>query len=162
MSKILDMKQIIHIATEIVVIVGITVYLTMKQKKMMSHIDNLTKQLQEQEKMIQQHEHVIRQLVVAMNNTPQLEKTPKPKNKSVKKPPPQSIPNKKLRFQEPEDDKDEDTSHIYEKDDEEKEDSEEQEKIKELDSSENDSDLDAEIADELSELAQNGGLKKRM
>jgi hypothetical protein len=162
MSKILDMKQIIHIATEVVVIVGITVYLTMKQKKMMSHIDNLTKQLQEQEKMIQQHEHVIRQLVVAMNNTPQLEKPPKHKNKSVKKPPPpQSVPNKKLRFQEPEEDKDEDTPHIYETEDEEKED-EEKEKIKELDSSENDSDLDAEIADELSELAQNGGLKKRI
>lgn len=59
MSKILDNKQIIHIASEIIIILGITFYFSQKNKKIMNHINDLSQRLEEQEDVIQKYEQII-------------------------------------------------------------------------------------------------------
>ena len=49
MSKILENKQIIHIATEIVALMGIIFYFSSKNKKLLAHIEDLS---QKHEKMM--------------------------------------------------------------------------------------------------------------
>jgi hypothetical protein len=62
MSKLIENKQIIHIATEIIVILGVTFYFSSKNKKLLEHIEDLSQRLEEQEDLIQKHEHIIKQL----------------------------------------------------------------------------------------------------
>ena len=59
MSKILENKQIIHIATEIVALMGIIFYFSSKNKKLLSHIEDLSQRLEEQEDLIQKHEKMM-------------------------------------------------------------------------------------------------------
>ena len=68
MSKLLEKKDIIHIATEIVVLIGITFYFSSKNKKLLDHIEDLSKRLEEQEDLLQKHEKIIMQLVQNINN----------------------------------------------------------------------------------------------
>ncbi len=67
MSKLLENKQIIHIATEIIVLIGITFYFSSKNRKLSAHIEDLSQRLEDQEDLIQKHEQIIRQLVQAVN-----------------------------------------------------------------------------------------------
>ena len=62
MTKLLDNKQIIHIVSEIVIILGITFYFSQKNKKMMNHINDLTQRIEEQEDILQKHEQMIAKL----------------------------------------------------------------------------------------------------
>jgi len=68
MSKLIENKQIIHIATEIIVILGVTFYFSSKNKKLLEHIEDLSQRLEEQEDLIQKHEQIIKQLVNAINS----------------------------------------------------------------------------------------------
>ena len=68
MSKLLEKKDIIHIATEIVVLIGITFYFSSKNKKLLEHIEDLSKRIEEQEDIVQKHEKIIIQLVQNINN----------------------------------------------------------------------------------------------
>ena len=52
MSKLLENKQIIHIAAEILVLVGITFYFSSKNKKLSEHIEDLSQRLEDQEDLI--------------------------------------------------------------------------------------------------------------
>jgi hypothetical protein len=176
MSKLLENKQIIHIAAEILVLVGITFYFSSKNKKLSEHIEDLSQRLEDQEDLIQKHEQIIRQLVQRINSTnggrnvppqpvpvsttnsgPRLgsksskskRKTPNPTPSSAQSP--EQQPNRRLSgptvsFMDNEE-VNEQSAHIDEL------------------SSEDDSDLDAEIADELQELQEveeQDGLKKRI
>ncbi len=79
----METKQIIHIASEIVVIVALTVYFTQKNKRLSKHIQELAQRLEEQEDIIQRHEQVIRKMVNLINSMgpkhPQTQ-NPQPKN----------------------------------------------------------------------------------
>jgi hypothetical protein len=161
MSK-LENKQIIHIATEIVALVGIVFYVSSNNRKLSTHIEDLSQRLEDQEDLVQKHEQIIRQLVQAINSRGALPSPApsqpnghgqkpngqKPKQMKEKK---QSSPKKSIG-----------RSHVSFNDNEEV-----QEKTlsppKKLshESSDDDSDLDAEIADELQELQQHD-LKKRL
>ena len=68
MSKLLEKKDIIHITTEIVVLIGITFYFSSKNKKLLDHIEDLSKRIEEQEDIVQKHEKIIMQLVQNINN----------------------------------------------------------------------------------------------
>jgi hypothetical protein len=68
MSTLLEKKNIIHIVTEIVVIVAITFYFSAKHKKLLNHIENLSKRLEEQEDLIQKHDKIITQLIENSKN----------------------------------------------------------------------------------------------
>ena len=57
----------IHIASEIVVIIGLTFYFNQKNKKLMSHIEDLSQRIEEQEDLLQKHEQVIRKMVDFIN-----------------------------------------------------------------------------------------------
>jgi len=62
MSKILENKQIIHIAAELVVLLGITFFFSQKNKKIMNHINDLSQRIEEQEDIIQKYEQLIKNL----------------------------------------------------------------------------------------------------
>uniref|UniRef100_A0A6C0JS92 Uncharacterized protein n=1 Tax=viral metagenome TaxID=1070528 RepID=A0A6C0JS92_9ZZZZ len=164
MSKLLENKQIIHIATEIVALIGIIFYFSSKNKKLLEHIEDLSQRLEDQEDLIQKHEQIIRQLVQAVNNRghpPSPSSQPsKPKHVKRKKTP--SPPKRPLARPQRQPDK----PHVSFEDNEEVEETYEPQPVKsaavvEEYSSDEDSDLDAEIADELEELQEQDGLKKR-
>jgi hypothetical protein len=67
MAKLMENKQMIHIASEIVVIIGLTFYFNQKNKKLMSHIEDLSQRIEEQEDLLQKHEQVIRKMVDFIN-----------------------------------------------------------------------------------------------
>ena len=92
MSKILKNKQLIHVAVEVVVLVGLVYYVSSKNKKLMNHIEDLAQRVEEQDEQIEKHEQIIRQLVDAMNRI----NPPRPTPVSVKK-----ESKKVVRIQEP-------------------------------------------------------------
>ena len=163
MSKLLENKQIIHIATEIVVLIGIIFYFSSKNNKLLDHIEDLSQRLEDQEDLIQKHEQIIRQLVQAVNNRGHPPSTSPPKPKDVKRKKTQSPP--KRRLARPPRHQPERPPVNFEDNEEVEETYEPQPErtaaVVEEYSSEDDSDLDAEIADELEELQQQDGLKKR-
>jgi hypothetical protein len=55
-QKILNNKQIIHIVTEVVVLIGIIFYFSSKNRKLLSHIEDLSQRLEEQEDILQKHD----------------------------------------------------------------------------------------------------------
>jgi hypothetical protein len=63
MSKLIENKHMIHIASEIVVLLGLTFYFNQKNKKIMGHIQDLSQRIEEQEDLLQKHEQVIKKLV---------------------------------------------------------------------------------------------------
>ena len=63
----MENKQMIHIASEIVVLIGLTFYFNVKNKKLMGHIEDLSQRVEEQQDLLQKHEQVIRKLVDFIN-----------------------------------------------------------------------------------------------
>ena len=61
----LDTKQIIHIVSEIVVLIGLTFYFSSKNKKIQGHIEQLSQRLEEQEDKIQKLEAALQQAFVS-------------------------------------------------------------------------------------------------
>ena len=61
----------IHIASEMVVLSGLTFYFSQKNKKLKGHIEDLAQRIEEQEDLLQQHEQVIRKLVDYVNTQEQ-------------------------------------------------------------------------------------------
>ena len=149
----MENKQMIHIASEIVALVGLTFYFNQKNNKLLRHIENLAQKIEEQEDLLQKHENVIKKMLEFINDqnkkntitspvlTKHLETTKtrkKPPVKEVHTKPPLKVPTPskpepKVSFNE----------QIFktpiEQESEESTDSEE-------------SDLDAELAEELEEL----------
>ena len=69
MSKIFENKtMLIHIAAEIIVIIGLSFYFSQKNKKLMGHINDLIQRIEDQEDMIQKHEQLINNLTNALND----------------------------------------------------------------------------------------------
>jgi hypothetical protein len=141
MSKLLENKQLIHIAAEIILFVGVTFYFSSKTRKLQQHIDDLSQKLEEQQDTIQKHEQIIRQLIDTVRKIQQpinthvvnqpinrINKNNNKRNKDVKfNAPP---PLQQLQQQQ--------TVEIQERE--------------ESSSEEEDSDLDAELENELNDL----------
>jgi hypothetical protein len=157
MSTLLENKQMIHVASEIVVLTGLTFYFSQKNKKLTGHIEDLAERIEEQEDLIQKHEQVIRKLVEFVNqqkNTQSYTPTSSPPSKHLKKSnrnkrskhkehvsPPLSPPlpvkqEPRVNFNTPISQFEDDT-------------------VLEQYSSEHESDLDAEIEEELEDLDDN-------
>ena len=60
--KLFDNKQLVHIASEIVVLIGLTFYFSSKNKKLLGHIEELAQRLEEQEDNIQKLETSLQQM----------------------------------------------------------------------------------------------------
>ena len=76
MSKFLENKQMVHIISETVVLIGMTFYFSQKNKKLTEKIEALSQRLEEQEDLIQKHDGIIRKLVETVNNNNQQHLTP--------------------------------------------------------------------------------------
>lgn len=166
-STLLEKKEIIHIASEVIVIVGIVYYFNQKNKTLLTHIEDLVQRIEEQEDLLQKHEQIIKNLVENLNHlansqherpannqqsiSHQKHTVPKNKIKQSQKThtkPPLSIPQKQkskahVSFQNP-------TPIISEED------------YSDGEEIESNSDLDMELAEELQELVSddNEDLKK--
>jgi len=80
MSTILEKKHMIHILTEVVVLVALTFYFSSKNKKLLEHIEDLSKRLEEQEELVQNHEKIIQQLLENVNKNKEVYKRQSPSN----------------------------------------------------------------------------------
>ena len=63
----------IHIASEIVALIGLTFYFNQKNKKLLGHIENLSQKIEEQEDLLQKHEHAIKKMLEFINDQNQKE-----------------------------------------------------------------------------------------
>jgi outer membrane biosynthesis protein TonB len=147
MSKLLENKQLLHVAGEVVILLGVTYFFTQKHKKVMAHVEDLAQRLEEQDEMIQKHEQVIRKLVETINSRPAaipqhslgslrtqqplpsrpiLKRKKKPKPPVIPEPEPEPEPEPRVQFIESDD-------------------------------SDEDDDLDSELRNELSELEDGFG-----
>jgi len=75
MSKLLENKQLIHIASEIVVLSGMFMYVSNINNKLTSRLEALTERLDEQESIIQTQNETITKLVNRMNGFDQYKQT---------------------------------------------------------------------------------------
>lgn len=62
MSKILENKQLIHIAAEVVILVSLVYYFNQKHKKLLTIVEDLAQRIEDQEDLIQKHEQIIEKL----------------------------------------------------------------------------------------------------
>jgi len=62
--------MMIHIASEITVVLCLTFYFNQKNKKLLAHIEDLAHRVEEQEDILQKHEALIRELVKQINLQP--------------------------------------------------------------------------------------------
>ena len=53
----------IHVVSEVVVLVGLTFYFNQKNKKLVAHIEDLAQRVEEQEDLLQKHDQIIKQIV---------------------------------------------------------------------------------------------------
>jgi hypothetical protein len=67
MSKIFDNKQMVHIASEVVVLIALVYYFNQKNKKLLGYIEDLSQRIEEQEDMIENHENMLRKIVEYIN-----------------------------------------------------------------------------------------------
>jgi hypothetical protein len=63
MFNILNKKDIIHIIAEIAVVVGVVYYFSLQNKKLLEHIQKLDSKLEEQQKVIDSHEVIIKEIL---------------------------------------------------------------------------------------------------
>lgn len=70
MSKLFENKQMIHIASEVVVLVGLTYYFSQKNRKLMSQIEDLHQKIEEQDENINKNYQLILQLSNTINKIP--------------------------------------------------------------------------------------------
>lgn len=143
MSESINRNQMIHVATEVVVLAGLTMYFSSKNKTLLSYIEDLSQRLEAHETVIEEMKNEI--AVLKNERKPNLppKSTPKPKP-SVKfntNPTPKHKPIQKPINQKP-------TSPPLPKTLSPIEEEREDEAVE----STNESDIDREIADELNEL----------
>lgn len=81
--KKLDNGQLIHIITEVVVLLGITMYFSNKNKRLQSLIEELSQRIEEQDDQIQKMQNVLQQVVNQQNMLKQKVDTPVEKKKKT-------------------------------------------------------------------------------
>jgi predicted RND superfamily exporter protein len=62
-----DTKQILHIITEIIVVVSITIYFVNKNNQMLKHIEELEAKIKQQEEILQNHDNLILKIMNTVN-----------------------------------------------------------------------------------------------
>jgi len=65
-NSLMDNKQLVHIAAEVVVLVGVVFYFSSKSKKLSGHIEELAQRLEEQEDHMQKQEERIQKLELTL------------------------------------------------------------------------------------------------
>jgi translation initiation factor 2B subunit (eIF-2B alpha/beta/delta family) len=149
----IDTKQIIHIASEIAVIGGITVYFMNKTNKLSDKIEELQELIQQQQEIIQQHDNLILKLMNNVNtlNNQNLSKFNKSSNINLNKLPKNITSSKQVVIMIPPEDNKRESSSInnYENLDDELE-----EELKDLDENINLEKEDNEV-EEINDIEEN-------
>ena len=66
-NLISDNKQLmIHVVSEVVVLVGITFYFNQKNKTLLAHIEELAQRVEEQEDLLQKHDQIIQKIIFGL------------------------------------------------------------------------------------------------
>ena len=129
MSKVIENKQLLHIVSEVIILIGLSLYFHRKTKRLTDHVNALIKKADEHDEIIQRHEQIIRQLVGILNQKTPMKQHPRRTrlfhNKAPLDPPLQTESQTNVNFYSDSEDEDEDED-----------------------------DLDAEIRDELKELTR--------
>lgn len=68
-NKLIDNKQMVHIVSEVIVLLGMSFYFSSKNKTLQSHIENLSQRLEEQEDRIQKMENLLNQIPARLNDS---------------------------------------------------------------------------------------------
>lgn len=63
MSKLFENKQLIHIASEVVILLGIVFYVSQANKKLLAQIEEINQKLSEQEDSLKKHEKILGHLI---------------------------------------------------------------------------------------------------
>ena len=138
----MENKQMIHIASEIIVLGGLIYYFNQKNKKLLSHIQDLSRKIEDQEGILQNHEEIIRKMsefITQQKNT--IEKSKKIPVKEIRTITPKKSEPIKVSFKKnPSPIKNKIVKRVEEISSSEEEEEEEE------------SDLDAELEEELQEL----------
>lgn len=69
-KRLFDNKQLIHIASEVVVLIGLTFYFSSKNRKLLTHVEDLAQRLEEQEDKIQKMENTLQQIGQNLRSLP--------------------------------------------------------------------------------------------
>lgn len=84
MTSFIENKQLIHVATEIVVGLSVTFYFNQQNKKLKSYIDDLFQRIEQQEEEIQKHTEIIEKLLKVINENQMNLPQTKPRDKIIK------------------------------------------------------------------------------
>jgi len=76
MSSLLNNKIGIHIVSEVVVVLGMTLYFSSRIRKLTEIIEDLSQRLEEQEDVIQKHTQLLNRLVKQCSNNGHTQPTP--------------------------------------------------------------------------------------
>ena len=69
MNKIFDNKQMVHIVSEIIVLIALVYYVNQKNKKLLGYIEDLSQRIEEQEDKIENHETILRKIIDNLNRS---------------------------------------------------------------------------------------------
>jgi len=87
-ETIVNKQQMIHMAAEIVILLGVIIYFNQKNRKLANQIEDLIQRVEEQEDIIQKHEQLIQQISTYMISINKSTYIPKPViNASTRKQP---------------------------------------------------------------------------
>lgn len=84
-ATLLENKQLMHVAAEVVVLIGIIYYINQKNATCAKNIDKLVQRIEEQEDIIQRHEQLINKLISALESTTSSRVPEGPVNNKVRK-----------------------------------------------------------------------------
>lgn len=92
-----DTKQILHIITEIIVVVSITIYFVNKNNQLLNHIEELEAKIKQQEEILQNHDNLILKIMNTVNMLSQQQyiQQPQVQQPQVQQPQVQQLPKTK-------------------------------------------------------------------
>ena len=68
MSKLFENKQLIHIASELILVAGVSLYFYKQNKNLSDEIEELSNKLEEQDETIKKHDIILKQLLNKQSN----------------------------------------------------------------------------------------------
>ena len=73
----IENKQLLHIVSEVIILIGLSLYFHRKTKRLTDHVNALIKKADEHDEIIQRHEEIIRQLVGILNRRAPMKQRPR-------------------------------------------------------------------------------------
>ena len=100
-ENIVSKQQMIHMAAEVIILIGVIFYFSQKNRKISNQIEDLIQRVEEQEDIIQKHEELIQKMAKFLNtmssqqtsvSRPIVQAVPRKVSKPKPNPQPQDVP----------------------------------------------------------------------